>query len=350
MIADLGTKALTVQRTKELKELMMMISQEECEGKTKEEGPEAVRPKEEKTKEEGPEAVSMKERDCEKGERCPTPISGNALQLAVMMAILSKAKAQGERDDEPLKYFMMIYTVLVILATLFLRRLMVWLPGADQAGGPEPCPPAPEPPRFFSSESSSQGSSLTVDNQGREVNRHSMRSKGKRKGGGKGKEKGKSEGETSSSSSTSLSDPAYGPAEPMTREQQIQFAEANRSWLMNWMASLSIEERRQAGILASSSIQEEPESQQSRPPQRLKRLKWRRPSTTRQSGTIATCELMNLGSRRSRSPHKRLQRHSRKPFKLPSLHQAMMTRELEGWASTSPSVARNIMCSGSVKP
>ena len=97
-----------------------------------------------------------------------------------------------------------MYTILVILATLALRRLMLWLttpraPGADQAGGPEPCPPAPSPPRFYSSESSSQGSSLvrlTVDNQGREVNRH-----------------------------------------------------------------LSVEERRQARILSSSSIQEEPEQE-----------------------------------------------------------------------------------------
>ena len=106
MIADLGTKALTIQRTKELKELMMTISQEEYEEKTKEEGPGAVRPKQEKTKEEGPEVVSLKdeeekevkEKKIEGEGRTPIPISGNTLQLAVTMAILSKAKAQGERE------------------------------------------------------------------------------------------------------------------------------------------------------------------------------------------------------------------------------------------------------------
>ena len=287
MIADLGTKALTIQRTKELKELMMMLLQEE---KEKEDGPGATSLKdekkdeeEEKNKEDGPEATRSKEgKEEERGkERAIVQLAdGRTLQLAVLMAILAKAKAQGERDDGPLQFFMIMYTLLVIFVTLILRRLWAWLitpaiPGGDQAGGPQtpvPCPQVPSPPRFYSSDSSSQGSSLTVDNQGREVNRHSARSKGKTKGQGKGK------GKSSTPSSPAPEDHAYGPAPPMTREQQIQWANTNREWLMRWASSLTVEERQQAGltdlqeplITSSSSapsevtltgIQEEPEQE-----------------------------------------------------------------------------------------
>ena len=231
MIADLGTKALTIQRARELKELMMMSLQEE---KEKEDGPGATSLKEEKkdeeeekNKEDGPEATRSKEGKEEEREKERAMVQladGRTLQLAVLMAILAKAKAQGERDDGPLQFFMIMYTLLVIFITLILRRLWAWLtapaiPGGDQAGGPQtpvPCPRAPSPPRFFSSDSSSQGSSLTVDNQGREVNRHSARSKGKTKGQGKGK------GKSSTPSSPAPEDHAYGPAPPMTRDQQIQ--------------------------------------------------------------------------------------------------------------------------------
>ena len=131
---------------------------------------------------------------------------------------------------------------------------------------PQP-PPIQGPPGSTSSEPS-QGSSITVDWQGREVNRPSARAKGKRKGKGQGK--GEEQPEDF--------DWAYGPARPMTPEERSQFGLQNREWLLRWFASLSPEERTQAGLdqpllnLGSSNptsqsdstltgIQEEPEQE-----------------------------------------------------------------------------------------
>lgn len=48
IIADLGTKALTVQHTRELKGFMMIVLQEGSEGKKREDDPKAIRKKREK--------------------------------------------------------------------------------------------------------------------------------------------------------------------------------------------------------------------------------------------------------------------------------------------------------------
>ena len=215
-IADLGTKPLSSQRTLELKELMSMVLQKKVdeEKKEKEDGPEVASEekeekedgleaasKEKKGKEDGPEAVSKERREEDEGKRKKMNYSGRQLQLAVLMALIAKSKAQGNQSDEdenpsdqagsePLQLFMMLYTVLVILATLLFRRLCAWflapaINDGDAAAGQQYEPPALGPPG--SSTSESQGSSITVDWQGREVNRPSARSKGKKKGKGQGK-------------------------------------------------------------------------------------------------------------------------------------------------------------------
>lgn len=94
-------------------------------------------------------------------------------------------------DDGPFRVLMISYTLLIILITLFLRQIIGWLfaptnHGADHAAG-LPTPPAIQGPPGSTSSQPSQGSSITVDWQGREVNRPSARSKGKRKGKGQGK-------------------------------------------------------------------------------------------------------------------------------------------------------------------
>ena len=132
------------------------------------------------------------------------------------------------------------YTLLVALATLFLRRFLAWLcepavPSGDHAAGIPVDPPVGGPPGSTSSEPS-QGSSIAVDWQGREVNRPSARSKGKRKG----KSQGKGE-------QTEI-DWAYGASRPMTQEERSQFGIQNREWLIRWMSSLSPEERVMAGL------------------------------------------------------------------------------------------------------
>ena len=265
MIADLGTKPLPIQRTLELKELMSMAIQkkvEEEKKEVKEDGPEAARVQKE-VKEDGPEAARSKKEEYtqkkveeEKKEEKERPkkegrsglqINANQMQLAVLMAIIAKARAQGGGDEKgqpsdegPLKFLVLGYTLLVVLATLYLRRFIAWLcepavPGGDHAAGIPEDPPVRGPPGSTSSEPS-QGSSITVDWQGREVNRPSARSKGKRKGKGQGK------GEQ-----TEI-DWAYGASRPMTQEERSQFGIQNREWLIRWMSSLSPEERVMAGL------------------------------------------------------------------------------------------------------
>ena len=207
MIADLGTKPLSSQRTLELKELMSMVLQKKVD-EEKEDGPEAVSEErkekedgseavseEKEEKEDGPEAVSKERRKEGEGRQKKMNYSGRQLQLAVLMALIAKSKAQGNQSEEdenpsdqagsePLQMFMMLYTILVILATLLFRRLCAWflapaINDGDAAAGQQYEPPALGPPG--SSTSESQGSSITVDWQGREVNRPSARSKGKKK-------------------------------------------------------------------------------------------------------------------------------------------------------------------------
>ena len=265
MIADLGTKPLPIQRTLELKELMSMILQKKVEeerklkedgpeaarkekNEEKEDGPEAARKEKNEEKEEGPEAVS-EEKDEKKGkEGGMFHVAANQVRLAVIMALIAKSRAQGQNDrpdqpeEGPLKVIVIGYTLLVIFITLFLKQFIAWLrtpqvPGGDHAAGMPQPPPIQGPPGSTSSEPS-QGSSITVDWQGREVNRPCARANGKRKGKGQGKGEGQPED----------FDWAYGPARPMTPEERSQFGLQNREWLLRWFASLSPEERTQAGL------------------------------------------------------------------------------------------------------
>ena len=175
-------------------------------------------------------------------------VAANQMQLAVIMALIAKSRAQGQNDrpdqseEGPLKVIVIGYTLLVIFVTLFLRQFIAWLctpqvSGGDHAAG-MPQPPLVQGPPGSTSFEPSQGSSITVDWQGREVNRPSARAKGKRKGKGQGKGEGQPED----------FDWAYGPARPMTPEERSQFGLQNREWLLRWFASLSPEERTQAGL------------------------------------------------------------------------------------------------------
>ena len=159
MIADFGTKPLPIQRTLELKELMSMAIQkkmEEEKKEAKEDGPEAARPKKEEDqgKDPGEDKKEVKEGPKEAG-RSGLQINANQMQLAVLMAIIAKARAQGggdeggrSPDEGPLKFLVIGYTLLVVLATLFLRRFLAWLcepavPSGDHAAGIPADPPAP---------------------------------------------------------------------------------------------------------------------------------------------------------------------------------------------------------------
>ena len=108
MIADLGTKPLPIQRTLELKELMSMTIQKKMEeekkeakedgpgaARLKEDGLRAVRPREEE--DQGKEPKEEK-KEVEEG-RSGLQINANQMQLAVLMAIIAKARAQGGGDD-----------------------------------------------------------------------------------------------------------------------------------------------------------------------------------------------------------------------------------------------------------
>ena len=115
------------------------------EKKGKEDGPEAVREERKKEKEDGPEAVSEErkekkneveevQREKEDESLWKLNFTGWQLQLAVLMVLIAKSKAHGGHDDpsdqantEPLQLFMMLYTFLVILSTLLLRRILAWL-------------------------------------------------------------------------------------------------------------------------------------------------------------------------------------------------------------------------------
>ena len=214
----------------------------------KEDGPEAARKEKNEGKEEGPEAASEEKDEKKEKEGGMFHVAANQMRLAVIMALIAKSRAQGQNDrpdqpeEGPLKVIVIGYTLLVIFITLFLRHFIAWLrtpqvPGGDRAAGMPQPPPIQGPPGSTSSEPS-QGSSITVDWQGREVNRPSARAKGKRKGEGQGK--GEEQPEDF--------DWAYGPARPMTPEERSQFGLQNREWLLRWFASLSPEERTQAGL------------------------------------------------------------------------------------------------------
>lgn len=62
---------------------------------------------------------------------------------------------------------------------------------------------------------------------------------------------------------------AYGPHRPMTQEERAQFGLQNREWLLRWMASLSPEERAQAGL--EQSLLDQPSHSSTSSPERPER-------------------------------------------------------------------------------
>ena len=188
IIANLGTKPLPIQRILEFKELISMAIQKKMEEKKKEakedcpgaarlkkDGLGAIRPREEEdqgkeSKEEKKEIKEIPKEENHSGLQ----INANQMQLAILMAIIAKVRTQGRgdkgdrsHDEGPLKFLVIGYTLLVVLATLFLRRFLAWLceptiPSQDYAAEIPTDPPIRSPPGSTNSKPS-QRSSITVD-------------------------------------------------------------------------------------------------------------------------------------------------------------------------------------------
>ena len=134
MIADLGTKPLAAARLEQLKEGLGMIVSKAYEEKKKqaeeiggakveEEDTEAEKKEEKKSEEKGGGVIG-KERQ---------------MKLAILMALIGRCQAQGGDEDDRhegwslLNMFVMMYTVMIILITLLLRRLWENFQGMEVA-------------------------------------------------------------------------------------------------------------------------------------------------------------------------------------------------------------------------
>ena len=115
MIADLGTKALTAQKLQYLKELLGMISP----------------PTEDDPAVPGKQAAEISKVEIRgDGRILSEETNVRQLQLAVLMALLVKARGQEDEElSEDARWFLILYTVVVVACTLLLQWIWGRLSG-----------------------------------------------------------------------------------------------------------------------------------------------------------------------------------------------------------------------------